>query len=635
MKKIVSIIVSGLLLVSCIDTVILPDDKTVEEDFWQTKSDVALMVNGAYGAMTTSSLQQRLVVWTSRSDELNLNSSLNNRDLNQIYSANIQTTNGYANWSDLYAVINACNLVIAKSEEVMSIDPNYMEGDHLNNVAQMKALRSLCYFYLVRVFRDVPLILEPYKNSSQEMNVPQVAPSVVIDQIIADLEEVKNNALSTQAIPVADWTRCGYFTRDGIYALLADVYLWKASIYGDEYCYDKVIEYSNVIRRNRENAPSNPNSFGAQTLDDDGWGLSPASSYYNQLFSENGNGQESLFELQFTNNEGLSIVYNRINNNANAQPQFYASRSYAKVGTGRTNYVFDNTNHYIYDIRGFESVYDFNGAAEEGFFIRKHVGMSGLTLMGKNPESQIRGNRAFNPYNQNWVVYRATDVMLMKAEALVQKASLQAKANADIVEQLAAVSTVEDSLRLADQLYQVNQAISRYNVEAVRQVQIVNTRAINTSEESIKSPIDSTKYTVSANSYDSVDVAGYVNRQVSAFKSFESTANELELMVMDERARELCFEGKRWFDMLRYNYRHVSGVNYNVILAHQGAHVTNYDEMLNLIARKYTSGGGKGVTAKMPTEPYLYMPIIESEMEVNNALEQNPVYSDGGTIEKN
>ena len=141
---------------------------------------------------------------------------------------------------------------------------------------------------------------------------------MVIDQIIADLEEVKNNALSTQAIAVADWTRCGYFTRDGIYALLADVYLWKASIYGDEYCYDKVIEYSNVIRRNRENAPGNPNSFGAQTLDDDGWGLSPASSYYNQLFSENGNGQESLFELQFTNNEGLCVVYNRINNNANA-----------------------------------------------------------------------------------------------------------------------------------------------------------------------------------------------------------------------------------------------------------------------------------------------------------------------------
>ena len=630
MKKIISIIATGLMLVSCIDTIILPDDKTVEEDFWQTKSDVALMVNGAYAKMSTSSLQQRLVVWTSRSDELNLNFSLNNRDLNQIYSANIQTTNSYANWSDLYAVINACNLVISKSAEVMDIDPNYMEGDHLNNVAQMKALRSLCYFYLVRVFRDVPLILEPYKNSSQEMNVPQAAPSIVIDQIIADLEEVKNNTLSSQAIN--DWTRCGYFTRDGLYALLADVYLWKASIYDDEYCYDKVIEYSNTIRNNRKNilGAMGPND---QALDDDGWKLSTATNYYN-MFDESGNSQESLFELQFTNNDGLCIVYNRTNNNTNAQPQFYASRPYAKIGTGRANYVYDNTSYYTYDIRGFESVYDFNGAADDGFYIRKHVGMGGLTMMGTNPASEIRPMRAFNPYDQNWIVYRATDVMLMKAEALVQKARIQAKANAGIVEQLATVTTVEDSLRLADQLFAINQAISHYNVEAVRQVQIVNTRALHTTDESIVSPIDSTKYAVSTASYDSIDHTGYVNRQVSAFNSFAVAANELELMVMDERARELCFEGKRWFDMLRYNYRHVEGVKYDVILARQGDNLKNYDEMLNLIARKYTTGG-KGVTAKMPTEPYLYMPIIESEMEVNNALEQNPVYSDGGTIQKN
>ena len=35
-----------LLLGSCVDTVILPDDKTVDEDFWKSKSDVQLMVNG-------------------------------------------------------------------------------------------------------------------------------------------------------------------------------------------------------------------------------------------------------------------------------------------------------------------------------------------------------------------------------------------------------------------------------------------------------------------------------------------------------------------------------------------------------------------------------------------------------------
>lgn len=633
MKKIVSIIVSGLLLVSCVDTVILPDDKTVEEDFWQTKSDVALMVNGAYAAMTTSGLQQRLVVWTSRSDELNVNSALINRDLNQIYSANIQTTNGYANWSDLYAVINACNLVIAKSEEVMSIDPNYLEGDHLNNVAQMKALRSLCYFYLVRVFRDVPLILAPYKNSSQEMNVPQVAPSVVIDQIIADLEEVKNNALSTQAIPISDWTRCGYFTRDGIYALLADVYLWKAAIYNDEACYDKCIECCDVIHNNRKNSSIQGIPGGAgQTLEDDGWNLVPYNRYFD-LFTGNGNAQESLFELQFTNNEGLCIVYNKYRNNANAQPQFYTSEPYATPAPG--NYVFNHAD-YDKDVRGYESIYDFGKASEEGISIRKFVAMSGVRYSTATPplpqaETSTAG-RDYTGYDQNWIVYRTTDVMLMKAEALVQKGLLLLQSNANLLEQMGTVTTVEDSLELAKQLHQINLSATECYVSAANLAKIVNTRARTDGGTRV---YPETYRAVTETGYnDGDDPIAFARQQVSAYNVLVGHVPALEKLVMDERARELCFEGKRWFDMLRYNYRHAEGVNYDVILAHQAAYANNYEEMLELIARKY-SGGGKGVTAKMPTEPYLYMPISKSETEVNSALEQNPVYTDGGTMEKN
>lgn len=633
MKKILSIILLGFSMVSCIDTIVIPDNKTVEEDFWQTKSDVAMMVNGAYAEMANSDLQQRLVVWASRSDELNVNSSLNNRDLNQIYSANIQTTNGYCNWNTLYSTINACNLVISKSEEVMSIDPNYLEGDHRNNVGQMKALRSLCYFYLVRVFRDVPLILEPYKLSSQNMNVPQTAPSIVIDQIIADLEEVKNYTLSSQTI-TDRIARCGYFTRDGVYALLADVYLWKASVLGDESCYDKCIECCNTIRNNRKNAMSSQGNFkpDGTLFDDDGYDLNTYLNYFS-LFTQGGNDQESLFELQFTNNEGLCKVYNKNSNNANAQPQFFTNNVYAKIATGE-NYIFNHDN-YKYDVRGFQSVFGFNAAEEEGFMIRKHVdeGMLSSVLMNQEQKAIARVDRAYTGYDQNWIVYRVTDVMLMKAEALVQKALMKVQSNSYLLDEIAAATTPEDSLALANQLQEINQTISSYNVTAVRQAQIVSMRAI--AKNDIVSQLDSTKYIIPKLEYDGTNLAAYVNRQVNTFTGFTITAEELETLVMNERARELCFEGKRWFDMLRYNYRHVTDVNYDIILAEQGAHTKNYEEMLKLIARKYTSGGGSGVTAKMPTEPYLYMPIAQSEIEVNSALKQNPVYTDGGTMEKN
>ena len=627
MKKIVSIILLGLTSVSCVDTVLLPDDKTVEEDMWQTKGDVAMMVNGAYNSMATKDLQQRFVVWTSRSDELNVNSALSNSDLNQIYSANIQTTNGYADWGGLYSVINNCNLVIDKSASVMDIDPNYLEGDHRNYVGQMKALRALAYFYLVRVFRDVPLVLEPYKMSSQDMDVPQVAPGVVIDQIIADLEEVKNYTLSSQSI--IDWTRCGYFTRDGVLALLADVYLWKASVYGDESCYDKCIACCDQIRMNRKNAIGNMG--GLDELDDDGFDLNAYYNYFN-VFIDGGNDAEALLELQFTNNEGLCIVYNRYRNNV-TEPHFYTSSVYATPKASDNN-VFNHDN-YKYDVRGFESVYGFNGSAEEGFTVRKFVAQDGLAMRNQELESQTKTQRAYNNYDQNWVLYRVTDVMLMKAEALVQKALLQYRAHEGLLDEMASAATPTDSLEVAKRMYEVNQKISGYNVTAVRQAQIVSERAsIDPASYKI---IDSTKYVVSNAEYvEGADMSAFARQQVGIFNGFTATANDLEILVMNERARELCFEGKRWFDMLRYNYRHTTGVRYDVILGQQGgAFAKNYDEMLKLIARKYTSGGGSGVTSKMPTEPYLYMPIKQSEIDVNSLLVQNPVYTDGGTMEKN
>ncbi len=633
MKKLVSIIVAGLTMVSCVDTVLLPDNKTVEEDFWQTKEEVAMMVNGAYSALATADMQQRFIIWTSRSDELNVNSTLNNSSLNQIYSANIQTTNVYNNWDRLYSVINTCNLVLSKSAEVMDIDPNYLEGDHLNNVGQMKALRALCYFYLVRVFRDVPLVLEPYKQSSQEMNIPQTAPSLILDQLIADLEEVKNYTMSSQAM--TDWKRCGYFTRDGILALLADIYLWKASVLGDARSYDKCIACCDAIRRNRMNSSfgNNGNGFGSdmQGLDDDGFGLNPYYQYYNVFGQQGqqGNDQESLFELQYSDNTGLCNIYYKTANTTTAQPIFYTNSVYAKIGDAENN-VF-SADDYKYDVRGFESVYSFNGTVDAGFTVRKFIAQQGVAMINQDPAAEATGYRGYDLFDQNWIFYRVSDVMLMKAEALVQKGALIVKANEGLLAQLENAS-VADSLEIANQLREVNQQVSACNVAAARLAQIVATRA----RKDEKALIDSTKYSIVTDEFDGVDQTAFVRAQASAFSGLSTTADQLEIEVMNERARELCFEGKRWFDMLRYNYRHMTGVNYDVILGHQGgAFAKNYPEMLKLIARKYTSGGGSGVTSKMPTEPYLYMPILLSEMEVNPELVQNPVYTDGETMDKN
>ena len=56
--------------------------------------------------------------------------------------------------------------------------------------------------------------------------------------------------------------------------------------------------------------------------------------------------------------------------------------------------------------------------------------------------------------------------------------------------------------------------------------------------------------------------------------------------------------------------------------------------MLTLMKRKL-AGKGNAVAAKLTTEPALYMPIPESDINVCPILRQNPNYSNIDNINKN
>lgn len=628
MKKYISIIFAGLTLSSCVDTIILPDDKTVEEDYWKTEDDVESLVKGAYTAFASGDVMSRLIVWNSRSDEFTTNTSLSNSDLNQLYMADIQTTNGYSNWGAFYACINRCNQIIAKSASVMDLDPNYLEGDHNNNVGQMLALRSLCYFYLIRAFHDVPLILEPYTMSSQEMSVPQVAPGVVLNQIISDLEKARTMVLSSQDASLSSIQRYGFFTQDAVSALLADVYLWKASIYRDKASYTRCIELCDIIHNNRRALFTERLGDFYVTFDDDNYFLNACKYYYDAF---DGRDTEDLFSILYTDNTSLCNMYYKSKNQSTAQPNFYTNSVYSASGSsplGTSVFVTDKSGS-LTDIRAYESVFSFGNAAESGATIRKYVATTGRMAELK---AESGFSRDYTPYNTNFVIYRITDVMLMKAEALVQKARLILEENKDELTSLETAQTLEDSVVIAERIQEVNEQVSAMYVNAARLAQIVNTRASTTSTP-IQALSDSTKFAAKTGNVDGT--SDYVKRMVSNFTTLQSPspANDLEILILGERAREFCFESKRWYDMLRYNYRHTSTpADYDQLLANQTS-LQNYSEFLTLMGRKYASSAV--ITSRLSTEPYLYMPIRKAEMDVNPLLIQNPVYKDSETTSKN
>ena len=584
MKKYILMLASSLMLVSCVDTIILPDDKTVDEDFWQTKEQVSSMVNGAYAAMTSSDYMARIYVWGGfRGDEFLRSSEVTDNNnavvlaLDEIAAANMQTTNMFALWASFYDVINRCNIVLSRAAEVMEIDPNYTQGDYEVDRSQMLALRALCYFYLVRNFRDVPYTTTAYMNTSQERQLPQSAPAYVLEQCIKDLEEASQNALSSSGFSLSDWRRVGWITSDAINSILADIYLWRASITHSMSDYARCVEYCDKVIASKK-AQHIP---GRNEVVEKEYPLADAEQMFDKLFIEQ-NAEESIFELQGRNNLTLYNYYYKYKSaNANGGTGYlkatpiFGSPTSSKL-TAST--AISNANlFYNGDLRYYGACY-LPGSGEESYHIRKIISETAVT--GKNA---LKARETLSSTtDRNYIFYRLTDVMLMKAEALVQQ-----------------VDTTQESTVQADQMR------IPFNL-----VQAVNTRAL--SQENVA---DSMTWSV--------------------FRSLNR--EQFELLVLQERMREFCFEGRRWYDLLRYNYRRMTGVDYSRTMADivdgGGILPANNRDALSLMTRQRGTEQS-GVMAKMVNEAFLYMPIPNSDIIVCPLLRQNPVYSNSNEYEK-
>lgn len=119
-------------------------------------------------------------------------------------------------WNDPYQGIFRANTLLSKIDGVQKM------SDALKTrfTAEAKALRALYYFNLVRLFKNIPLLLEPL-TATNMYEVTQVAPAEIYTQIEKDL---------TEAIPGLPITltssELGRLTRGAAKALLGKVYLY-------------------------------------------------------------------------------------------------------------------------------------------------------------------------------------------------------------------------------------------------------------------------------------------------------------------------------------------------------------------------------------------------------------------------
>ena len=565
---------------SCSDFLVIePQNEIIFDKFWNEKADVEAIIAGCYSGLQEEAVIKRMMVWGEfRSDNIGPGNNVqSDGNLEKILKENIDAKNSYTEWKDFYAVINRCNTVIKYAPDVSANDAAYTESELRANIAEMVAIRSLCYFYLIRAFRDVPFSREAYTDDDQTMDLPATKFDAVLDSLIFDLESVKNQAVKRYP-ETKELYQTGRVTQDFIHSLLCELYLWKKDYEKCVYYADLVIDSKKLIyeenRQKRTTTSSNDNDIDRYN----GFPLvsnSRQTNYYGDaytiLFGRDRNytdevNQEIIFQLVFSDDpQGNGMMAN------GAVNSFYGNdRSsvglvapsdyiYAQVeATGQDRKVYADKNK-MWDARIYINHIYRKGGNNSNKSINKYTtrDIEISATGGTTPEASYYDKYTENQNGSNWIIYRLTDIMLLKAEALTQ-----------MIREGDDAATVDYNKSLMDRAFTLVNAVNKRSIcQTLLQDTLVR--------------------------------ANYGNK------------GDMENLVLQERQRELMFEGKRWFDLVRLSQRN-----------------GNTSVLKNAALQKATTGSGL-ISNHLSKMDAIYWPYNLEELKVNKKLVQNPAFGSG------
>lgn len=176
----------GLGLTACSDKFfdLRPVDSFNEASFYQRASDFDQGLVAAYASLRATYRNWYALGDVATDDAYNWRTN-NNTNLININEAQTTATNGLVSgfWDASYSIIALANVIIDKSAAV-----SYDETLRKRYVAEARFLRGLMYFNLVRVFGDVPLVLNQLTTPSQAFEFGRTPSAEVYAQILADLQ---------------------------------------------------------------------------------------------------------------------------------------------------------------------------------------------------------------------------------------------------------------------------------------------------------------------------------------------------------------------------------------------------------------------------------------------------------------
>lgn len=629
----------GLCTSSCSDWLtIYPQDRVVEENYWEDKNALEGVRYGAYRQM--ASTISKLAIWGDlRSDSYEENGAIQN-DIDthnkylDVISGMPDSSMSFFDWGDVYKTINFCNKVLQHGPEVLAKDKQFTSSEWIQMNAEITALRALNYFYLIRAFKDVPYTKKVINKDSEVEAFPLTNQLVVLDSIIVDCERVKGKARNRFS---DKRDTKGLITNAAIYAMLADMYLWRASLHEgrhdkntpDEVSYDgqtisytiaddynKAIEYADLSLQylSNQNAEEKTGAGIVSTKEETfNYGLANCDMIKNDFTTAQSlepdleaqtaifytkNSRESIFELQYSQSDGISNdVVNSLYGFSNSthlkvhKDALDALYNGGITGAGDGGGMWDS-RLWVCCQDKLTTGEDNNSTSSSGqsgggsyYCMKYHLPSSGfLKMEGNSTSREIKSLTYTSRSYNNWIIYRMTDVMLIKAEALA--------------------------------------CLGNSNLKKVKAIcNAIHRRSYCNYQNSSKVPNQD------------AEQEGTIGNAYGAAKKAKNgcSFSESIVYVMNERQIELLGEGKRWFDLVRLAERSSYSKSDQEDPREPG--VPNGQYGMSAMVDQFLGVGSNSSYATTLINRFknrygLYCPIYYMEVKASNgAIEQNPVWN--------
>ncbi len=453
------------------------------------------------------------------------------------------TTGQIANvWNRVYDDINLCNAVINRIQDITyknATEKAYREGE-------ARWLRSYCYWWLCEFFGDIELRLQ--ETSTPDFYAYRTPLTKIYDEVIIPDAELACTQLGIEPID----GMVGRFTRKAAYCLLARVALTRAS-----YCQSGSEEQKGFYQKALNAADyliQHKSELGVKLYDT-----------YNEIWRADNNK---------TNTEFLAIVshssnssYNPQSKNPNRLHLYFAPKLSGHVGinTSSTSWEYPKENTLLMPTKYFLELFEEGDLRYDAIFQEAFLAPVNFSW---TPEHKDLGlyKKAYEPILNKTITAGDTALYFTRRHiSSKQKAeSSYAVVDMDMVydSQTGKIKEAEESSTQIIYSFPRFQKYRIYDPDSDVKLLVAANGVVGYGDVSImryaEAPLIAAEACIGLNLPDKA--AQYINDEIRTSRvikpgyenKMKVTASQMNIdFVLAERARELCGEWLRWFDLKR------------------------------------------------------------------------------------